>query len=137
MAKASAQDAGPWWSGLTATHWRILLAAFLGWIFDGYETYVLVSVLGVAIPALLPPVHAPVPYYAGLAIGLTLLGWGIGGMIGGVVADYIGRKRTMLISIVGYAIFTGLTALSSNIETFIAFRFVTGLFMGSEWGTGN
>jgi MFS family permease len=137
MAKASAQDAGPWWSGLTSSHWRILLAAFLGWIFDGYETYVLVSVLGTAIPALLPPTHAPIAYYAGQAFGLTLLGWGIGGMIGGVVADYIGRKRTMLISIVGYAIFTGLTALSSSIETFIAFRFVTGLFMGSEWGTGN
>jgi MFS family permease len=137
MAQAAMQAEGPWWTGLTSNHWRILLAAFLGWIFDGYETYALVAVLGVAVPALLPQTHGPIPFYAGLTLGLTLLGWGVGGMIGGVIADYIGRKRTMLISIVGYAVFTGLTALSSSIEMFIAFRFLTGLFMGSEWGTGN
>src|SRR5262249_45452982 len=46
----------------------------------------------------------------GLAIGITLLGWGIGGMLGGVAADYIGRKRMMMLSILGYALLTGLTA---------------------------
>ena len=68
---AAMRAAGPWWTGLTSNHWRILLAAFLGWIFDGYETDALISVLGIAIPALLPATHAPVPYYAGLALGLT------------------------------------------------------------------
>lgn len=137
MAQVATRVGGPWWTGLSSNHWRVLLAAFLGWIFDGYETYALVSVMGVAIPALLPATHGPIPSYIGLALGLTLLGWGVGGMIGGVMADYIGRKRTMLISIIGYAIFTGLTALSTSVEMLIAFRFLTGMFMGSEWSTGN
>ena len=40
---------------------------------------------------------------------MTLLGWGIGGLVGGVMADYVGRKRMMLWSIFLYALFSGLT----------------------------
>jgi MFS family permease len=127
-----------WSSGLTSEHWNILLASFLGWIFDGYETYALVVVIGPALLSLLPASeHAHLAIYAGWAIGLTLLGWGIGGVIGGIAADYIGRKRMMMISILGYALFTGLTALSTSFAMLVAFRILTGLFMGSEWSTGN
>lgn len=127
----------PWHAEPTAGHWKILLAAFLGWVFDGYETYALVTVVGPAMLGLLPPadrghIHAA----AGLAIGVTLLGWALGGTIGGIVADYIGRKRMLLISILGYSVFTGLTALSTSVAMLVAFRFLTGLFLGSEWGTG-
>lgn len=127
-----------WWSELTFQHWNILIASFLGWIFDGYETYALIVVLAPALLSLLPASeHAHLAMYAGWAIGLTLLGWGIGGVIGGILADYIGRKRMMMISIFGYAVFTGLTALSTSFGMLIAFRILTGLFMGSEWSTGN
>lgn len=127
-----------WWTELTSQHWNILIASFLGWIFDGYETYALIVVLGPALLSLLPASeHAHLAMYAGWAIGLTLLGWGIGGVVGGILADYIGRKRMMMISIFGYAVFTGLTALSTSFAMLIAFRILTGLFMGSEWSTGN
>lgn len=36
------------------------------------------------------------PLYAGLVIGITLLGWRIGGLVGGVLADYVGRKPMMV-----------------------------------------
>ncbi|MDA8107236.1 MAG: MFS transporter [Betaproteobacteria bacterium] len=138
MRQAVGRQPGSWHASLTPGHWKILTASFLGWIFDGYETYALISVLGPALLALLPvEQHARLPEYAGLAIGLTLLGWAAGGTIGGIVADYVGRKRMMLISIVGYAAFTGLTAFSTNIGMLIALRFLTGLFIGSEWSTGN
>ncbi len=52
--------------------------------------------------------------WAGIAISITLLGWGIGGLIGGTFADYIGRKQMMLYSVLLYGIFSGLTALSTN-----------------------
>lgn len=138
MTQAGSTHPGSWHARLTPRHWKILTASFLGWIFDGYETYALISVLTPALLALLPTEeHSRLPEFAGLAIGLTLLGWAAGGMIGGIVADYIGRKRIMLISILGYAAFTGLTAFSTSIGMLIALRFLTGLFMGSEWSTGN
>lgn len=126
-----------WTEGLTRNHWRVLVAAFLGWIFDGYETYALISVIGPALLTLLPASeHSRLTAYAGLAIGITLLGWAVGGVIGGIITDYLGRKRMMLISILGYAIFTGLTAFSTSFVMLVSLRFLTGLFLGSEWGTG-
>ena len=136
-AHVAAAPAQNWTAGLTLAHWKVLAASFLGWIFDGYETYALISVLAPALLTVLPvAARSRLPIYAGLAIGVTLLGWGVGGVAGGILTDYIGRKRMMLISILGYSLFTGLTALSSSITALVAFRFLTGLFMGSEWGTG-
>ncbi|OYV86894.1 MAG: MFS transporter, partial [Acidiphilium sp. 21-68-69] len=128
----------PWAARLTPSHWRILTAAFFGWVFDGYETYALITVIGPAMIALLPASErSHLHQAAGLAIAITLLGWAAGGTIGGIVADYIGRKRMLLISVVGYSVFTGLTAFSSSVLMLVAFRFLTGLFLGSEWSTGN
>ena len=57
-------------------------------------------------------------------------------MVGGVLADHIGRKRLMLCAIFGYALFTRLTALSTSFEMLVLFRVLTGIAMGSEWATG-
>src|SRR3954465_11180717 len=97
---AAAQGAQRWYRGLERKQWNTLIAATLSWMFDGYETYALILTVGVALRQLLDPA----PYSqtlpdAGRAIGLSVRGWGIGGMIGGILADYIGRKRTMIIAI--------------------------------------
>src|ERR1700688_3099608 len=126
-----------WYEGLTAMHWRVLKASFLGWIFDGYEALALVVVLGPMLHSVLSPPQAASPTtYAGLVIGITLLGWGTGGLIGGILADYVGRKRMMIWSVFFYALFSGITALSQTFFMFAALRFITGLAMGSEWSTG-
>jgi MFS family permease len=77
-----------------------------------------------------------VAVWAGVAIGVTLLGWGIGGLVGGTLADYVGRKRIMILSVLAYALISGVTALSTTFLMFAAFRFATGFAMGSEWSTG-
>jgi MFS family permease len=129
--------AQPWHAGLTPTHWRILTASFLGWIFDGYEAFALILVLPAALKALLPPEQlATAPFWAGIAISSTLLGWGLGGMAGGIMADYVGRKRMMMLSVFFYALFAGLTAFSTSFAMLAGLRFLTGLAMGSEWSTG-
>ena len=98
---------GPWYQGLTPRHWRILWGSYLGWIFDGFEAFALVVVLPSALRSLLTPEQAATPaFYAGSAIGITLLGWGLGGLIGGILCDYIGRKRMMMLAVFFYALFT-------------------------------
>src|SRR6516225_1213299 len=89
-----------WYRTFDRAQWTMLIAANLGWVFDGYETYALIISVGVALRQLLDPASYPqIPVYAGTVIALTLLGWAIGGMVGGVVADYIGRKRAMMLAI--------------------------------------
>jgi MFS family permease len=127
----------PWHKGLTPMHWRVLVSSFLGWVFDGYEALALVVVLAPMLHSLLTPEQMATPaIYAGLTIGITLLGWGIGGIAGGVLADYVGRKKMMLWSVFFYALFSGFTAFSTSIAQLCVLRFITGLAMGSEWSTG-
>jgi MFS family permease len=126
-----------WYRSINRQQWSALLASNLGWFFDGYETYALILTVGGALGQLLDPaMHAQIPFYAGLVIALTLLGWGLGGLIGGVLTDYIGRKRMMMVAILAYSLTTGLSAFSWNWESFAALRFIVGLAMGSEWATG-
>jgi MFS family permease len=127
----------PWYRSLSRTQWKTLIAANLGWVFDGYETYALIISVGVALRQLLDPAsYSQIPLYAGTVIALTLLGWAIGGMIGGVVADYIGRKRAMILAILAYSILTGLSAFAWDWLSFAVLRFFVGLAIGSEWVTG-
>jgi len=125
------------WVSIERSAWRALTASWLGWMFDGYETYALILVMAVASRQLLPPERlgsAPV-YMAGL-LSATLLGWAVGGVIAGVLTDYIGRRRMLMLSILWYAVFTGLTALSPDYWSLLIFRFLTGLGLGAEWGPG-
>src|SRR6202043_461669 len=127
----------PWYRSLGRTQWNTLIASNLGWVFDGYETYALVISVGVALRELLDPSsYAQIPVYAGTVIALTLLGWGIGGLIGGVVADYIGRKRAIMLAILAYSIMTGLSAFAWDWVSFAALRLLVGIAIGSEWATG-
>jgi MFS family permease len=114
-----------------------LLSSFIGWMFDGYETSTLFLVGGAAMMSLLPSTDAAsVQRGVGIAISGTLLGWAVGGAVGSIFADYVGRKRMLVISIAGYSILTAFTALSPNFYYLVALRFLTGLFLGCEWSTG-
>jgi MFS family permease len=131
--------AAPWSEGLTRKHWTILTASFLGWVFDGYETYALFIAMPFILKTMLTPAMIaahPVPVWAATVIAATLLGWGVGGIAGGILADYVGRKRMMLWSVFLYAVLTGLSAIASSFWWLVLLRFVTGLAMGSEWSTG-
>jgi MFS family permease len=126
-----------WRAGVTRQQWRSLIAANLGWLFDGFETYALILTAGTVIHRLNPTApQSSIAFLTGATIAVTLLGWGMGGILGGVFADYFGRRRTLLVSIMLYALFTGLTAVSWDLVSFLVLRFITGFALGSEWGTG-
>ncbi|MFM0641134.1 hypothetical protein PQQ63_31000 [Paraburkholderia metrosideri] len=95
-ALPGAEHSPVWYRSLNKAQWSALFASNLGWLFDGYETYTLILTVGIALRQLLEPaMYGQIPFYAGLTIALTLLGWGVGGLVGGVLTDYIGRKRMM------------------------------------------
>lgn len=137
MTQAVIAHEVPWYRLLNKSQWSTLIGANLGWMFDGYETYAVLLSVGAALRQLLDPSqYGQIPAYAGLVIAMTLLGWGIGGLIGGVLADYLGRKRTMMLAILAYSIMTGLSAFAWDWASFAALRFLVGVAIGSEWVTG-
>jgi len=137
MQSVSAASSGPWYASLTRAQWKTLFATNLGWMFDGYETFALILTVGVALRQLLDPSQFPaIPAYAGTVIAITLLGWGIGGLIGGILADYIGRRRMMIYAILAYSVMTGLSAFAWDWTSFALLRFLVGIAIGSEWATG-
>ena len=136
FAGTSTAGAPPWYRALDHRQWNTLVASNLGWLFDGYEAYALVLVVGGALHQLLPrrnmPASRPMP---GWSSPSRCWAGGSGGMLGGVLADYIGRKRTMIFSILGYSLLTGISA-SRGIGNVRGLRFLVGMPIGSEWATG-
>ena len=136
-ASHSVPTAKPWYRELGPEQWRVLTAAFLGWVFNGYEAYALFLAMAPALRQLLEPEQLPnLSSYAGILVAATLLGWAIGGVLGGIAADYFGRKRTMMTTILLYACFSGLTGFSQSWVHLAVFRFLTGFGLGGEWATG-
>src|SRR5258705_9044990 len=73
---------------------------------------------------------------AGLLYTLTLVASGIGGVLFGFLADRIGRKRALMLSIVTYSVFSFASGLVTSVQMLATFRFALGLGMGGEWNTG-
>jgi MFS family permease len=137
-ATLDARSEAAWYRRLSRVQWNTLLASNLGWLFDGFETYALILTVGPALRQLLEPsLYPEIPAYAGTIIAINLLGWGIGGMIGGVLADYLGRRRMMMIAVLAYSLTTGLSVFSFNWPSFAILRFLVGVAVGSEWATGS
>src|SRR5262249_56071213 len=74
--------------------------------------------------------------YSGYATSIFLVGWGMGGIIFGILGDLVGRARTMMLTILLYSVFTGLSALSIGFWDFALYRFLTGLGVGGEFAVG-
>jgi MFS family permease len=143
-----------WWRELTRYHWFVLIVAALAWMADCMDQQLFTLARQPAMVALLPPPAivegadtraqqeakqrhaADVIDHAGTATSVFLLGWGTGGLLFGFVGDMFGRARTMMITILLYSLFTGLSALSQTFWQFAAFRFLTGLGVGGEFAVG-
>jgi MFS family permease len=138
IAAGQAADTMPWYRELGRAQWNALIGSNLGWLFDGFENYALILTAGPALRQLLnQEQQADLPLYVGAVLSINLLGWAIGGLAGGIFADYFGRKRTMMYAILFYSIATGLSALAVSWWSFAALRFLVGLAVGSEWATGS
>lgn len=122
---------------LTPGHWMVLIASFLGWLFDGYEIGLFPLV---ARPALNDLLHHPgdqlIGKWMGIATASFLIGAALGGLVFGWLGDRIGRVRAMALSILTYSLVTGLGYFAQNPEQLSAVRFVSALGMGGQWALG-
>ena len=117
--------------------WMALTAALLGWMFDGFEMGVFSLVARPALRQLLPQNdEADVGFWIGVITAGFLVGAATGGVLFGWLGDRIGRVRAMSLSILTYAVFTGLCGIANTAEQVGALRFIASLGMGGEWSLG-
>jgi MFS family permease len=122
--------------------WLVLFAAWLGWGFDIFDGLLFNYVAPTCVPTLLglrigsPEATAAGAYYNGIVSSVLLVGWAVGGILFGRVCDRIGRTRTLLLTMLMYAIGTALCAVAPNIGFLIAFRVIASLGIGGEWAAG-
>lgn len=133
----------PWRRGITPYQWLVLFVAWLGWVFDAMDATIYAIVLHPALHELLsggaaagPVSDQSIGWYGGLIFSIFLIGWAIGGISFGIVADHLGRTKTLIATILLYAIFTGLAALSQDWWHLAVYRFLTALGIGGEWAAG-
>jgi MFS family permease len=110
---------------------RTLLAAALGWMLDAFDAMLYALVLTHVMRDL-----GMSKATSGLLYTLTLLASGIGGVLFGFLADRVGRKRALMLSILTYSICSFASGLSTTVLMLAVFRFILGLGMGGEWNTG-
>ena len=128
--------------GLTRYQWLVLFAAWLGWGFDVFDGLLFNYVAPICVPNLLglsqkdPESQATIWFVTAALTSMLLLGWALGGMLFGKLTDRIGRTRTLLVTMLTYALATAACAFAPNIWVLAFFRFVASLGIGGEWAAG-
>ena len=130
-----------WKSGVSPYQWLVLFVAWLGWVFDAMDATIYAIVLHPALQDLLhssggAPSTESVGWYGGIIFSVFLIGWAIGGITFGVLADRFGRTKVLIATIIIYAVFTGAAALSQTWWHLALSRFLTALGIGGEWAAG-
>lgn len=110
---------------MTRFQWVVVLMCILLTVIDGYEILVAAFTLPV-----LAPEWGLSEAQVGLVASIGILGMGIGAAALSPLADRIGRRKHVLISLVFIVIGMTASGLASGFETFLAFRFFAGLFLG-------
>ncbi|SEQ32309.1 Major Facilitator Superfamily protein [Solimonas aquatica] len=127
---------------LTRYQWLVLFAAWLGWGFDLFDSILFNFVAPNCVPTLLgltigsPEAKQATVFWTGILTSLLLIGWAVGGVLFGYVGDRIGRTRTMLLTILMYALGTAACAFAPNIWVLVACRLIASLGIGGEWAAG-
>src|SRR4051812_32517578 len=124
---------------ISGQQWKSAIAAWLGWAFDGLDLHLYTLVAAPFVAELLGGLSTANPAvgrYSSIIQGAFLLGWALGGGFFGYVGDRLGRSRTLSLTVLTYAAFTGLSCLATTWWHLLAFRFLSALGIGGEWAVG-
>lgn len=123
---------------LSSAQWKSGWAAWLGWMFDGLDMHLYTLV---ALPFVAELLHVSmkdpkVGQYSSWIQAAFLIGWALGGGFFGRLGDYLGRTRALMLTILTYAVFTGLSFVAQEWWHLFIFRFLAALGIGGEWAVG-
>ncbi len=128
---------------ITRDQLRILLITWATWTLGAMDTMIYSLVLTPALKDLLQAAHPGetistglIGWYGGIIFSTFLMGWAVGGVFLASLADYVGRRRILMLSIALVAGSTALAALSQSWWHLAAVRFVTGVGIGGLWAAG-
>ena len=123
---------GAWYKQLTGYHWLVLIVCTLAWSFDclNQQFFNLARVPAMADLLGVSPDNPWVSQFGGYATSALMIGWATGGIIFGVMADRVGRAKTLVTMILAYSMFTGLCGLTQSPWQYVASTFVTGMGCG-------
>src|SRR6476619_5428094 len=123
---------------VSGTQWRSGVAAWLGWFFDGLDMhlYTLVATPFVAQLLMMDVRDDAVRQKSSWIQAAFLVGWALGGGFFGRIGDRLGRSRTLVLTILTYAIFTGLSFFAHEWWHLLMYRFLAALGIGGEWAVG-
>lgn len=125
---------------LTPQQWRSGIAAWLGWLFDGLDMHLYTLVAAPFVMQLLDaasPADPEVKARSSWIQAAFLVGWALGGAFFGRLGDLLGRSRALCLTILTYALFTGLAFVAQTWWQLLIFRFVAALGIGGEWAVGS
>ncbi len=126
-------------SDLSPQQWKSGAAAWLGWLFDGLDMHLYVLVATPFVAELIRTTDLKDPLvgrYSSWIQAAFLIGWALGGGFFGRLGDRLGRSRALVLTILTYAIFTGLSYFSREWWHLLIFRFLAALGIGGEWAVG-
>ena len=125
---------------LSTAQWRSGVAAWLGWLFDGLDMHLYTLVAAPFVMELLSaasPADPLVREKSSWIQAAFLTGWALGGGFFGRLGDRLGRSRALSLTILTYALFTGLSYFSTAWWQLLVFRFLAALGIGGEWAVGS
>ena len=126
-------DNRPWYAGVTRYEWLVLIIASAGWIFDQYESQVFVLTKD-RILAEVSQAGSDVLKGAGDPLyAIFLLGGTLGGLAAGSLADRFGRRPLLVVTILLYSLFSGLTFFVTSWWQLATLRFLVAIGVGGEW----
>lgn len=127
-----------WRDGVSRYQWLVLTIASLGWVFDVFEGQVYVSSMNELLATLLPGKSpGEIAFAKREALSAFLVGGALGGVIFGILADRLGRTKTMVLTILLYSVFTFATAFAQAWWQVVVLRFFVALGVGGEWAVAS
>jgi MFS transporter, SHS family, lactate transporter len=121
----------PWWKEPTREQWYAWVAAWLGWTLDAFDFTVFLLIM-VPISQEFGVPLSEVAFVLTLTLWMRLLG----AVASGWLADRVGRKIPLMISILGYSLCNFIAGFSPTLLFLLIFRALLGVFMGAEWPAG-